>query len=123
MAGGSGIAPIVSMIRGLESVKFPHKVSLYYGVRHEPDFCYRDYFESLRDAFPQFSLFLCVSDQSTSGNSGAYSGRVTSVFDEHLPSLVASDFYLCGSPPMVKSAEELLLAKAIDAGRIKKESY
>jgi NAD(P)H-flavin reductase len=101
---GTGFAPLYCMVLDLaRESDFQQEIAFLYGVREQKDSFYR---EEMKELSQELSLsyypFL-------SGDSQEYatSGYVTDwITEENIASF--QEFYICGSPAMVKSAREKL---------------
>lgn len=120
IAGGSGIAPIHSMLLEYEKKQMKNSAYLYYGIRKSEDLCFREDFERIHKTMPQFHFIPCLSDP---GEAGGAQGRVTDVLERLHQTYENSDFYLCGNPLMVKAAKEILQTKGVTSENIKQEAY
>jgi Na(+)-translocating NADH:ubiquinone oxidoreductase F subunit len=110
---GAGMAPLRSHISYLfENGQPKEKVSLWYGAHALEDVFYDDYFKKLADENQNFSFHLSLSQSSNVENWNGYRGQIQDVlFAEYLsnhedPKNI--DYYLCGSPGMIKAALKML---------------
>ena len=96
LAGGTGLAPFLSMLAYLKEVGFDQPVHLIYGVTNEDDLVGLAQLEAMADAFDLFT-FTSVVANPDSGH--PRTGFVT----HHMETLdvEGADVYLCGPPPMV----------------------
>jgi CDP-4-dehydro-6-deoxyglucose reductase len=122
VATGSGLAPIVSMIKtSLEDYHHKSKIYLLFGLRHEENIFYQKELETLTSKYPNFSFDITLSQPKEDAKN--LSGRVTA----HIPSKVSERkhnyFYLCGSPDMVKDVRRLLIDNDVDVKNIKFEIF
>lgn len=99
LAGGTGLAPVLSMLRRLRADGSARKSHLIYGVSSDEDLVAIDEIELLADDLPGFTWEHCVSSpESTAVNKG----YVTSLLrPQHLYDGDVA-IYLCGPPPMVE---------------------
>ncbi|SDL01103.1 benzoate/toluate 1,2-dioxygenase reductase subunit [Nocardioides sp. YR527] len=100
LAGGTGLAPVLSMLRQLEVDGCDRGGRLVYGVSTDDDLVMLDEVAELVSRLPGFSWDHCVSDPDSSA---ANKGYVTSLIGED--DLHGGDvaIYLCGPPPMVEA--------------------
>ncbi|WP_055477319.1 benzoate 1,2-dioxygenase electron transfer component BenC [Gordonia sp. HS-NH1] len=109
LAGGTGLAPILSMLRTLRRDGSNRKVHLIYGVSTDDDLVETAELLDLADALDSFTWDHCVSDPaSTADNKGYVMSLMT---PDHLHGGDVA-MYLCGPPPMV----EAVRAHVKDAG-------
>jgi benzoate/toluate 1,2-dioxygenase reductase subunit len=98
LAGGTGIAPFLSMLRSLEQSGFAHPVRLVYAVTNDFDLIGLDELERIAAAHPNFTYVTCVAaPESTHPRKGYATAHVEPAWmnDGDV------DVYLCGPPPMV----------------------
>ncbi len=103
IAGGSGMAPILSLLRHLAATGSQRRVHFFYGARSDADLFGVDEIRALPLADFEFT---------------PVTGRfVHEAVDEWLQDSDL-DVYMCGPPPMVEAAQALLDRRGVDAGRV-----
>ena len=101
IAGGSGMAPILSLLREFARQGCERPIRFFYGARTDADLFYADVAAGLAEFTP-------VTGRS-----------VHEVVDEYLSAVDEQpDVYMCGPPPMVEAAEAMLARRGIDERRI-----
>jgi naphthalene 1,2-dioxygenase ferredoxin reductase component len=102
LAGGSGMAPIKSIVETALAHDMKQPIALYFGVRAERDLYLEEYFGALaaRHANLTFVPVLSQPDGSTQRRIGFLADAVRADF----PSLDGSKAYLAGPPIMVETA-------------------
>ncbi|MGX7695787.1 benzoate 1,2-dioxygenase electron transfer component BenC [Gordonia polyisoprenivorans] len=109
LAGGTGLAPILSMLRKMHDDNSARKVHLIYGVSTDTDLVALDEIEYFARELSGFTWDHCVSDPNSSAVNKGY--VMTLIRPEHLYDGDVA-IYLCGPPPMVESVR----AHVADAG-------
>ncbi|RPA56379.1 1,6-dihydroxycyclohexa-2,4-diene-1-carboxylate dehydrogenase [Gordonia oryzae] len=109
LAGGTGLAPILSMLRKMHDDNSARTVHLIYGVSTDTDLVALDEIEYFARALSGFTWEHCVSDPNSSAVNKGY--VTTLIRPEHLYDGDVA-IYLCGPPPMVESVR----AHVADAG-------
>jgi NAD(P)H-flavin reductase/ferredoxin len=108
IAGGSGMAPILSLLRAFSASGCERPIRFFYGARAEDDLFGVDEISAL--PFNDFTFTPVVG------------GFVHETVDEFLGAEAAfatPDVYMCGPPPMVEAAEEMLIdGRKLDEQRI-----
>ncbi len=105
VAGGTGLAPILSIIRGVIAEGMSNPIHVYFGVRSERDIYGRDWLRELQRRHPQLTVHIAL----TSGKAeGCRNGLVTEAITQDWKSLEGFRAYLCGAPPMVEAATLLV---------------
>ncbi|MGH2868333.1 MAG: 2Fe-2S iron-sulfur cluster-binding protein, partial [Solirubrobacteraceae bacterium] len=108
IAGGSGMAPVLGVLRQLAVEGCERPVRFYYGAREERDLFAASEIAALGERLPDFR-FTPVT------------GRfVHEVVDEEF---AAPDVYMCGPPPMLEAAEAMLTGRGVDPGRIFQDKF
>jgi NAD(P)H-flavin reductase/ferredoxin len=120
IAGGTGLAPMLSMLEQLRNQEAPMpNVVLLYGANFAGEL-FGD--ERIRQYGDQVSLHQVVVN-GDDGWQGA-TGFVTDLLKEGLlADAAATDAYLCGPPPMIDAAREKLAALGVPTARIFAEKF
>lgn len=121
VAGGTGLAPILSILRGALSVGMANPVHLYVGVRSPRDIYGLDWLLELQALHPAFHLHIVV----TSGGDPREQrcGLVTDAIAADHPRLDGWRAYLCGSPPMVEAATVLARQRGVAPEHIHADAF
>jgi propane monooxygenase reductase subunit len=108
VAGGSGMAPILSVLRQLSAEGCERPVRFFYGARTERDLFHGDEVSALGERLADFRFEPIVER------------FVHEAVDEYLAGgeIAAPDVYMCGPPPMVEAAIELLPALGVADKRV-----
>jgi naphthalene 1,2-dioxygenase ferredoxin reductase component len=121
VAGGTGLAPILSILRGVVQAGMRNPVRLYFGVRSANDVYGLDWLRALERQHLELSVNVVV----TSGGNPKHQrcGLVTEAIGQDIGSLDGWRAYLCGSPPMVEAATVLARNKGIDPARVYADAF
>jgi propane monooxygenase reductase subunit len=112
VAGGSGMAPILSLLRKLSAEGSERPVRFFYGARTEADLFYTELIDELGRDLPDFEFTPVLSDPDRFVHEAA---------DELLASGQMSDpeLYMCGPPPMIDAMIEVATEKhGIDEAQV-----
>ena len=122
VAGGTGLAPIKSMIRhALENNAYDGHLTLYQGARTQEWLYDVEEFQRLEEEYPDsFTYRPCLSEETAEGFS---SGLVTAVIEMENDTLRGYAGYLCGPPPMVDAALKTLMGKRLFPRDIYREDF
>lgn len=105
LAGGTGLAPILSMLDVLAERTCPQTIHLVYGVNTVADLVELPRLDALQGRLPCFTYQTCVVDP------GSGHPRIGYVTDHLAPDRLNNgdcDVYLCGPPPMVDAVRAFL---------------
>ncbi|MDX6657876.1 MAG: propane monooxygenase reductase component [Solirubrobacteraceae bacterium] len=114
IGGGAGMAPILSLLRSMAERGIARPAVYYYGAREEEDLFHLDELQALAATLPDFRIVPALSHAEWEGETGL----ITDVVDRSEPDLAEVDAYLCGPPPMVDAATELLLRRGTPEAHI-----
>lgn len=121
VAGGTGLAPILSILRGAIAEGMRNPMHVYFGVRSPRDIYGLQWLQQLSDVHPLLKLQVVVA---SGGNTRTQRcGLVTEAIASELPDLAGWRAYLCGSPPMVEAATLLARQKGICTDHIYADAF
>ena len=121
-AGGSGITPIVSMLRYIDDRCCDVEAVLLYSVRTPQDVIFESELDRLSRSLPKFRFV--VIPTVAEGTWRGPGGRLTlEMLTEHLGALDYSSFFICGPEPYMEHVRSLLGALGIDSQKIKREKF
>lgn len=119
LATGTGIAPIVSMLKTLprlDAAQRPASVTVYWGGRQMADL-YLDL-----PALAPEARFVPVLSRPHEGWGGAR-GHVQQAFLQAQPDLARTAVYACGSPAMTDGARALLVERGLNPKRFHADAF
>lgn len=111
-AGGSGLAPILSMVGDLADQQNRRQVTVFFGARSAADLYHLDRLRALQDRMPCLEIVPALSERAPAGWAGE-TGLITDVIGRRFPQLEGYDAYLCGPPAMIDAATGLLTARGV----------
>ena len=117
VGGGAGMAPILSLLRSMAERGLDRKATFYYGARRRRDLCFEAELRELEAKLPGFRYVPALSEPGDDDWTGE-TGFVTDVLRRAGADLTGADAYVCGPPPMVEAALELLPALGVDGKRV-----
>jgi benzoate/toluate 1,2-dioxygenase reductase subunit len=103
LAGGTGLAPFLSMLEVLAQQGTSQPVHLIYGVTRDQDLVMVDNLQDYARKIPGFTFETCVADAASTH---ARRGYVTQHMAEEVLHAGNVDVYLCGPPPMVEAVQK-----------------
>lgn len=123
VAGGSGMAPIIAMLNQLVAEKSSRNIRFFYGARGCKDLYFIDEINALGQQLNSFEFIPVLSALDDEDDWQGETGFVTEVLAKHCDSLRGAEGYLCGPPPMIDAAVEVLKAKGMFNSRIKFDKF
>ena len=119
VAGGTGIAPMRSIMMERLARPSAPAIALVYSARSPEEFAFRTELEALAIAGRITTHFTVTRDDSWTGRRGRIDAEL---LKQALPSTTANCF-VCGPPQLVSDARRLLGDLGVDASRIQIEKY
>jgi ferredoxin-NADP reductase/ferredoxin len=122
VGGGTGFAPLLSMLRNMAELQEPHPVRLYFGVNREAELFCLDELRRLAQDLPQLRATLCVwrPDGGWDGFRGTPADALRRDLEQGGP---APDLYLCGPPALINAVTETARAFGIADEHIFSEKF
>lgn len=121
VGGGTGFAPLKSMIEELIEAGETRPVELYWGVRREGDLYARELIAEWEKALPDFR-FVPVLSEADSDWEGERGFVHEAVLRDH-PDLSAYDVYMSGPPAMIHAARPAFLDAGVPEDRLFFDSF
>jgi len=118
VGGGAGMAPILSVLRSLAERDPGRTATYYYGARGRRDLCFDKELRALEEALPGFTYVPALSEPAEGETWDGEVGLITDVVRRHESDLRRADAYVCGPPPMVEAAIDVLGDLGAKEGRI-----
>ncbi len=123
VATGSGIAPMLSILRTAAERHDPRIFQFYYGARAESDLIYLSELHLLANRIAHFSFKPTLSAPALGKPWHGNLGRVTQALQKEVSDASLYDAYICGQPEMCESVATLLLAKGLPENRIFRDDF
>jgi benzoate/toluate 1,2-dioxygenase reductase subunit len=115
LAGGTGLAPFLSMLEVLARHGSQQKIHLIYGVTRDLDLVLVDQIEAYAARLPNLTFSTVVAEENSTH---PRKGWVTQHMPEDMLATGPFDAYLCGPPPMVDAVRHYF-----DSHRIKPQNF
>lgn len=127
-AGGSGITPVISLIRTALSLEPESRFTLFYGNRDSNSVIFLEQLAALKDNYlGRFELYHFLSDEE--GDVELFNGmldreHVDAAIDNLVKDSGAIDaWFICGPGPMMDAAEAALTERGVAKDRIHIERF
>jgi len=123
VGGGTGLSPVLSMVRHMQSSGDTTPAKLFFGVTRRDELFYLDELKKLQSAMPNLDLHIAVVEGGD-GN-GVSGGTVIDLLrgelgdgsDDH------PDIYLCGPPGMIDAAYAAASSAGVPAEHVYLEKF
>ncbi len=130
LATGTGIAPILSMIKTLLGGGWSEDIYLYWGLRAKEDVYFSQEIKELSKTHPNFKPMICLSqesDENLFADPLYRKGRINMYVHGHITKNSeiknSATFYICGSQPVVESLRTFVAENGIEKANIHFEKF
>ena len=118
IAGGTGLAPILSILEDMAVRNIARRAVFFFGARARADLFHLDRMRNLQERMPGFRFIPALSSPAPDDDWPGERGLITEVVERHVKSVTNVDAYLCGSPVMINACVKLLVGKGLPEARI-----
>lgn len=122
VAGGTGVAPMLSMLRQMAEFADPRDCRLFFGVNTTEELFTLNVIEELTTALPNLKATICVwkPGSNWSGFVGTPAEALAVALAENA---TRPDIYVCGPPALIEATEAIALAGGVPHDRIFSEQF
>ncbi len=121
IAGGTGIAPLRSMLHELLRQKTKINIWCFYRFKTPEEYLFKEELEQIAATNKQFHLVPSVSNPSQSWKHET--DRIQNIIAKYIKAPTEVDCYMCGPPPMVKELLEALSKLGYPPESLHKEAW
>jgi ferredoxin-NADP reductase len=122
LAGGSGITPMIAMLRYIDDLCIRTDATLIYCVRFQKDVLFAAEIEDLQERLQSLRYVLVLSQPETGWNGPR--GRLTKeLLNDTIERPGEAFFFLCGPAPFMEHVQVLLEAMGVPPAQILRESF
>ncbi len=123
IAGGSGKAPIKSMVEYLHKHGSKRRMVYFFGARTTKDLYLTEHFREFEKKLPDFTYVPVLSQPEEGANWDGRTGYVIPYLKEFLRDSKTTEAYLCGSPGMIGAVTKELKNLGITEDRTFYDSF
>jgi ferredoxin-NADP reductase len=122
IAGGSGITPMMAMLRYIDDLCIAVPVTLIYCVRSREEALFENELAALQGRLSSFRSVLVLSRPSSDWT--GWKGRLRrEILEREVENFQDSTFFLCGPSPLMELGRALLKEMGVEPARILQESF
>ena len=126
-AGGSGITPILGIVRNVLRHEPASRVLLFYGNRTTSSIMFAEDLLALKDQYPQrLALYFLMSREPQDVelfNGRLDAAKVGALGEDLFDARTIDAYFLCGPDTMIESVKEGLMKLGVEQGRIHSEHF
>lgn len=118
VAGGSGMSPVLSILRHLNEIKSTRKVTYFFGAKTRADLFYMDELRALEKSLANFSFVPVIEKPTDADKDRFQTGLVTEAIARLVANASTASAYLCGGPGMLGACSAVLTNASISKEKI-----
>lgn len=127
-AGGSGITPMLSIVKTVLKDEPESSILLVYGNRDEASIIFKTQLDALSAQYPNRFKIIHVLEHPATAVAELYKGiltpeKVTTLVENHIGLNLNNEFFICGPSPMMENVKQVLTGLKIDPKRIHIEYF
>ncbi|WP_028574134.1 NADH:ubiquinone reductase (Na(+)-transporting) subunit F [Desulfonatronovibrio hydrogenovorans] len=103
IAGGSGMAPIWSILRDMQERKISKKSIYFFSGRTFDDLFFTDELRALEKTLPDFKYIPCLTREPEDSGWTGERQRIPEVLPRYIPDASEYEAYLCGSSALIEA--------------------
>jgi CDP-4-dehydro-6-deoxyglucose reductase/terephthalate 1,2-dioxygenase reductase component len=115
VVGGTGFAPVKSLLDDMVKKGVKRPVTLVWGGRDRSGLYLMAAVERWQKMMPGFTFVPALEDAAQAQDLGGFQGRVDDAVRTRFESLAGYEVYCCGSPPMVAAVRKACDERGLDA--------
>ncbi|MCS6924540.1 MAG: 2Fe-2S iron-sulfur cluster binding domain-containing protein [Candidatus Binatia bacterium] len=113
IAGGSGMAPILALLRDMAERHDARPVTYFYGARSRRDLFLLDELSAFAERLPRYRFVPALSEPLPTDAWDGEVGLITEVVKRCIPGLRNMEVYMCGPTAMIDAALTLLTSSGV----------
>ncbi len=123
IAGGTGFAPVKSLVEHSFEIKDFRPIHIYWGARTETDLYFEDTVKQWTINHPHIKYSPVLSETDKLKNWKGKTGFVHEAVLEDYADLSGHDVYACGPPPMINAVVESFPKRGLNKERLFSDSF
>lgn len=126
VGGGSGLAPIISLLEQAAKTLHGRPCVFFYGARTQDDLYCMDRIKEIEQKWDgAFKFVPVLSDVSSDSHWQGLTGYVNTVIDDIAGEYINADtqVYLCGPPPMIDAVTETVISLGIEPSNVHADKF
>lgn len=124
IAGGTGIAPLIGIIRFCTDRGLQNRIKLFYSVKNPEEIIFHDEVKELKQKNDKFDYLITITRPEDHHVWDGRRGRIEQeLLKENVPDIQGGIYFLCGSKEFVDSIISMLQALGIKREQIKTDVW
>ncbi|MBU0532658.1 FAD-dependent oxidoreductase [Candidatus Micrarchaeota archaeon] len=120
IAGGTGISPMMSILRYITYKQMKGEFVLFYSARTRADILYREELEELQKKNENITVVITLTREEWEGEKGRL---CHAVIGKYIDDTKGFNWWICGPMEMIKTMKQCLSSLGVEAKNIKIEGW
>lgn len=112
VAGGTGLAPVLSILKQALEQDYSQHISVYFGVQQERDIYCEQELQQIAQQHSNVTVQIVLSNSLEQRSKRT--GFLHDAIDQDFKDLTGAKVYAAGPPPMIDALQELVLKKGVN---------
>ncbi|MBS1645765.1 MAG: 2Fe-2S iron-sulfur cluster binding domain-containing protein [Bacteroidetes bacterium] len=127
-AGGSGITPMMSILKSVLYIEKQSTITLIYANKNEDSTIFKSEIEKIAEANKDKVQVIFINETPAQAGDALYTGMLTpdkakAIVEKHVNHTLHTDFFICGPGPMMENVKQVLEQKNITKEKIHIEYF
>ncbi len=118
VAGGSGMAPFISILHTMRNANSKRKANYFFGGNTTKDLCLREQMKQFEESLEGFTFTEVVANPEAGAGWSGEVGLVTEAVQRAYQDMSGHEGYLCGSPGMIDAAAKVFMDLGMSEDKI-----
>lgn len=118
LAGGSGMAPIWSILREMRERGDDRQALYFFSGRNQEDLFFTEELFALEKELPNFRYIPCLTREPEDSDWTGERGRIPAILPRYIPDAAAFEAYLCGSANLIDACVAALRQAGISEDNV-----
>ncbi|MBC7940135.1 MAG: 2Fe-2S iron-sulfur cluster binding domain-containing protein [Chitinophagaceae bacterium] len=114
VVGGTGFAPVKSLLDDMLKKGIERPVTLVWGGRNRSGLYLMSAVDRWHKTMPRFTFVAALEDAQDASALGGFHGRVDDAVRTRFPTLHGHEVYCCGSPAMVTAVKKACIERGVE---------
>jgi len=123
IAGGTGLAPFMSMLRHIAERRLGEEFILFYSAKTQADVAYGEELARLQKQNTAIRVIITLTQEKPAQWEGEYGRICEETIAKYVKDAGSFDWWICGPMAMVKGMKECLVGLKADPKRIRAEGW
>jgi Na+-transporting NADH:ubiquinone oxidoreductase subunit F len=123
IAGGTGIAPFMSMLKHIRNISSGNDVILIYSIRYPNEIIAKEDLESLEKEINLKMVITVTRPQQGDGWSGETGHIDSNMLNRHVSDIMERSIYICGPLSFTKAMKEVVASMGVKPEKVKADVW